>query len=101
MITIIVVASTDFVIVVVATVFVVNVIAVVVVVGALFIAVVVFVVVVVVVVVVIIVFVVVLKAYFMNKNAWRRERRKIFSLDLVQVKKIICMANTNFKNPRM
>ena len=57
--------------------------------------------VVVVVVVVVIVFVVVLKAYFMNKNAWRRERRKIFSLDLVQVKKIICMANTNFKNPRM
>ena len=56
---------------------------------------------VVVVVVVVIVFVVVLKAYFMNKNAWRRERRKIFSLDLVQVKKIICMANTNFKNPRM
>ena len=53
------------------------------------------------VVVVVIVFVVVLKAYFMNKNAWRRERRKIFSLDLVQVKKIICMANTNFKNPRM
>ena len=57
--------------------------------------------VVIVVVVVVIVFIVVLKAYFMNKNAWRRECRKIFSLDLVQVKKIICMANTNFKNPRM
>ena len=56
---------------------------------------------VVVVVVVVIVFIVVLKAYFMNKNAWMREYRKIFSLDLVQVKKIICMANTNFKNSRM
>ena len=54
----------------------------------------------VVVVVVVIVFVV-LKAYLMNKNVWRRECRKIVSLDLVHVKKIFAWQIQKIKNPRM
>ena len=53
-----------------------------------------------VVVVVVIVFVV-LKAYLMNKNAWRRECRKIVSLDLVHIKKIFACQIQKIKNPRM